>query len=100
MSNNRKIAAVPDDTNQPVPICVVCCGRSGISLLVEDEAANYPHHLITLTKAVAGMHRAIYSARDPSNPNRLPEEDLEHALAGVELVSNMALEFAKLTVGE
>lgn len=93
MSTNRKIAIVPEviDTG-----AVVCCGNRGITIYFDDEPENYRYHLIELTKAVAAMHRAIHFARAKDPMNKLVEEDMDDALGGVELVSNMAAKIATL----
>ena len=53
--------------------------------------SNFVDHVRELTNASAAMQSAIRVAGE-----ELPREDLQSALAGVELVSNLAAEFAML----
>jgi hypothetical protein len=75
---------------------VLTCGNRGLAMSLCHEPDNYRDHVIMLTKAVAGMHRAIELAQRYGEMANWFESDLNAALAGAELVSNLAAEYAML----
>ncbi len=75
---------------------VLRCGTRGLQLQFVEEPSNYIGHVLQLTKAVSGMQRAIEVAQRSGASANWFEDDLNAALAGTELISNLAAEYAKL----
>ena len=94
MSRTKSKPVIANDTSSDVN--VVTCGARGLALRFEHEPENYLHHVQILTKAAAGMHRAIELAQRYGETANWFESDLNAALAGAELVSNLAAEYAML----
>ncbi len=74
----------------------MCCGNRGLALHVVHEPENHVAHLVQLTKALTGIHRAIEIAQRAEGGANWFDSDLNAALAGAELVSNLAAEYAQL----
>ncbi len=61
MSRNKTKPVIANDTSSIVN--VITCGARGLALRFEHEPENCLHHVQILTKAAAGMHRAIELAQ-------------------------------------
>jgi hypothetical protein len=75
---------------------IITCGKRGLSLHIVEEQTNVLGHLLELTRAVSGIHRAIELAQRAEPCVNWFESDLNAALAGAELISNLAVEYAML----
>src|SRR4051812_17321837 len=67
------------DENAPI---VVSCGNRGLTLQFVEEPSNYVGHLLQLTNAVRGMHRAIELAQRSGEMANWFQSVLNAALAG------------------
>ena len=90
------VETMANERDDVVTSTVVSCGNRGLALYIVHEPENHAAHLVLLTKALTGMHRAIELAQRSGAMANWFDSDLNAALAGTELISNLAAEYAQL----
>ena len=90
------VETMASERGDDVTSTVVSCGNRGLALYIVHEPENHAAHVVQLTKALTGMHRAIELAQRSGVMANWFDSDLNAALAGTELISNLAAEYAML----